>query len=132
MKMNIDLKHIRLKLDDEKKRALAEGLLKRRGLFFLLLVGVFLVYSFNVVNKAFLDINYLDYQGSNTVFASIHNQSATLDRIIGVMGQREKNLAADKARTYRDPFTYYQAGATPVVSSATPAEDGPINYRPKS
>lgn len=95
---------INLKLSDGRKKAIFSKILQNRGLLFLVFWGALLVYSFNVVyNKAYIDVNYVNYEGSSD-FIGTYREGSILEKIMQNIKKRETNLENNKDKTYKDPF----------------------------
>lgn len=111
---------INLKLNDEQKKEFARKLVRNKQLFFIVLVGILLVYSFNVIyKKAFIDINFIEYADDSNI-AGNHQESITLEKIIQNIEDRKSNLEKSREKKYKDPFNYQ--GETADVNTKTSTE----------
>lgn len=109
------------KLSAERKERLAKRLLENRRLFFLVLCGGLLVYSFNLVyRKAYVEVNYIQYEPEGNAFVA-SRESLTLGKIMQNIETRAKALEADKGRSFPDPFNYKQETAAPTKEISAPA-----------
>ncbi len=113
-------------LSAEHKEMLCKRLLENRGLLFLVFFGVFLVLSFNLIyNKAFVEVNYIEYEPTADTAASFLQESATLGKIAKTVEARRSDLEASKAKRYSDPFNYAseQAAGPSVAENEPSGED---------
>lgn len=118
--------NINLRFTDEQKREIPGKLLKSKRLIFILCVGVFLVYAFNIVyRKAYVEIKYVEYE-AGTGLASTRREGAALERIMQRMDAKETNVINAQEMEYEDPFEYQDAaGSAPLAEeAATPADAG--------
>jgi len=119
---------IDLRLTDEQKRQLPRKLLKSKRLIFIVCVGLFSVYAFNIVyRKAYVEIKYVEYE-AGTGLASTRQEGVALERIMQKMDAKKANLEQAREKEYKDPFEYQ---ADPAENVASDIDDGTVDNASK-
>lgn len=102
----MDAKNIKIKMNSQRTNAFLVQILKKRRLIFIMVFGVSLLYSFNLIyKKAYVDINFIDYP-VEIENLTIGKEDVALTKIIEALDRREKNMENLQTKTYRNPFVF--------------------------
>lgn len=119
----MEVKNLKLKVTREQRDQFCLKLFKSRRLFFLCVLGMAMVYAFNLLyNKAYVEINYVEYP-TRVEAVNVRRENAALDEIMKKVEERARNLQLLAGKTYGDPFDFKKEQAAEPAAATTGEED---------